>query len=79
MFTEGLLITGASLIVDSDFTAEGLVEEGLGVLADDGAPLVGILVRVGEPARPGIGSVVASACLVAIFEFGPAAGAGTAG
>ena len=34
---------------------------------------------VGEPARPGIGTVVAGACLVANFEFGPAAGADIAG
>lgn len=55
------------------------MEEGLGMEAGEGASPVVDLVRVGEPARPGIGTVVVGAFLVAGFEFGSAAGSNTVG
>lgn len=55
------------------------MEGGLGMEAGEDAPPEIVLVTVGEPARPGIGTVVAGAFLIASFEFGPAAGADTAG
>ena len=51
------------------------MEDGLGIAVDEGAPPETVRVRVGEAARPGIGTVVAGACFVASLELGPAAGA----